>query len=131
MYDRPMHNPADRTPEAARAAAEFYSDTVAEVANAVKNDPVVVVGMAQNPVVKKARANLDKAGVGFTFISHGSYLSEWRRRLSIKMWAGWPTFPMVFVRGVLIGGNQELEAAIAEGHLKEWLEGEEGPTRDA
>ena len=25
-----------------------------------------------------------------------------------KMWTGWPTFPMVFVNGVLVGGPKEL-----------------------
>jgi glutaredoxin-related protein len=24
------------------------------------------------------------------------------------MWTGWPTFPMVFVRGVLVGGASDL-----------------------
>jgi glutaredoxin-related protein len=37
------------------------------------------------------------------------------------MWAGWPTFPMVFVKGVLVGGASELEKLIASGELKEML----------
>ena len=38
------------------------------------------------------------------------------------MWTGWPTFPMVFVKGTLIGGADELEALVerrrAEAHAR-------------
>ena len=37
------------------------------------------------------------------------------------MWTGWPTFPMVFVKGTLVGGGQEIEALIASGELKRTL----------
>jgi glutaredoxin-related protein len=99
-----------------------YDETVNEVKHAVANHAVVVVGMAQNPVVKKARKNLNAANQPYQYLEYGSYVKEWHRRLAIKMWSGWPTFPMVFVKGQLIGGNQELEALIASGELKTLLE---------
>jgi glutaredoxin-related protein len=34
------------------------------------------------------------------------------------MWTGWSTFPMVFVKGVLIGGYTELARLHASGELK-------------
>jgi glutaredoxin-related protein len=37
------------------------------------------------------------------------------------MWSGWPTFPMVFVRGVLVGGATELRTLIASGELNRLL----------
>jgi glutaredoxin-related protein len=37
------------------------------------------------------------------------------------LWTGWPTFPMVFVRGQLVGGAQDLEALIASGELQRLL----------
>jgi len=37
------------------------------------------------------------------------------------MWTGWPTFPMVFVRGVLVGGCHETKALIDSGELKRLL----------
>ncbi len=74
----------------------------------VARDRVVVVGMAQNPVVKKARALLTAEGIAFTYLEYGSYLSEWKRRLAIKLWAGFPTFPMVFIDGALVCGHREL-----------------------
>jgi glutaredoxin-related protein len=48
-------------------------------------------------------------------------LNTWRRRNALKMWTGWPTFPMVFVKGTLIGGASDLEAMIANGELKALL----------
>lgn len=37
------------------------------------------------------------------------------------MWTGWPTFPMVFVKGTLVGGASDLEALIAGGELARLL----------
>jgi glutaredoxin-related protein len=91
---------------------------VEAVKTAVERDHVVVVGMAQNPVVKKARRLLEQADVAFTYLEYGSYLSAWKPRLAIKLWAGFPTFPMIFVDGTLVGGASELEPMLAEGKLK-------------
>jgi monothiol glutaredoxin len=114
--------PSDRlSPAAAQTIAGFHGDIVKQVAEAVGRDPVVVVGMAQNPFVKKARQALEEAGVAFTYLEYGSYLSKWKERLAIKMWSGWPTFPQVYVRGILVGGNGETRAALADGSLKKRL----------
>ncbi|MCB1615670.1 MAG: glutaredoxin [Pseudomonadales bacterium] len=86
-----------------------YADTVNEVEHAIASHRIVVVGMAHNPYVKKARKLLDSLGLDYHYLEYGSYTSEWRRRLVLKMWIGWPTFPMVFVGGKFIGGKQELE----------------------
>jgi glutaredoxin-related protein len=101
--------------------AKYHESTVKEVQDALVAHPVVVVGMRQNAVVRKARQALAAAGVVFHYIEHGSYLSEWRRRNALKMWTGWPTFPMVFVKGSLVGGGKEIEALIASGELKRTL----------
>ena len=37
------------------------------------------------------------------------------------MWTGWGTFPMVFVRGTLVGGADELEQLVASGELARML----------
>jgi len=110
---------ADKIAPAARdSVASFHRPIVEEVANAIVRDPIVVVGMAQNPFVKKARKLLDNAGVKFTYLEYGSYLAKWKERLALKLWAGFPTFPMVFIDGTLIGGFAELEALHASGKLK-------------
>ncbi len=98
-----------------------YQDTINEVKQSTEKHPVVVVGMAQNPFCKKARKALENAAVDFYYLEYGSYFKEWYRRLELKMWSGWPTFPMVFVNGMLIGGYQELTQILASGELKKML----------
>jgi len=98
--------------------AGYRTDMIKEVQAAVAASEVVVVGMRQNPAPKKARRLLDAAGIKYQYLEYGSYLSEWRRRLGLKMWTGWPTFPMVFVKGGLVGGADDVEKLIASGELK-------------
>jgi glutaredoxin-related protein len=103
--------------------AGYHRSVVDEVAKAVEHDAIVIVGMAQNPHVRRARKALADADIPFTYLEYGSYLSAWKERLAVKMWSGWPTFPQVFVRGVLLGGNAELQAALSDGSLRERLDG--------
>ena len=119
---RPLHDPSRVAPEALGKIISFHSDTVESVARAVAEHPVVVVGMAQNPHVKSVRKALDAAGITYTYLEFGSYLSSWRERLAIKIWSGWPTFPQVFVRGVLVGGEDLTKAAVADGSLRRRLD---------
>lgn len=101
--------------------ANSRSDIVREVQAAVAENKVVVVGMRQNPMPKKARRLLDAKGIAYKYLEYGSYLSEWRRRNALKMWTGWPTFPMVFVKGVLVGGANDLARLIDSGELAKML----------
>ncbi len=102
--------------------AASHRDIVEEVQAAAAAHPVVVVGMKQNPFPRRARKALTAHGTAFHYLEYGSYLSSWRRRTALKLWTGWPTFPMVFVRGVLIGGAQEVAALIASGELDRLIE---------
>src|SRR6476619_4270081 len=97
--------------------ASHGADIVKEVQDAVAGNEIVVVGMRQNPFPKKARKLLDGAGLAYKYLEYGSYLGGWRRRLALKMWTGWPTLPMVFVKGVLVGGASELQRLIECGEL--------------
>jgi monothiol glutaredoxin len=117
MSERTILNTANVDPKALVAIAGFHADIVGEVQRAVTASPIVVVGMAQNPVVRKARKALDTAGVAYKYLEYGTYFSAWKPRLAIKMWSGWPTFPQVFVQGKLVGGAAELDALIAAGGL--------------
>jgi glutaredoxin-related protein len=92
-------------------------DIVEEVEAAIAAHDVVVVGMKQNPFPRRARKALKAHGVPFHYLEYGSYLSTWRRRNALKMWTGWPTFPMVFVKGVLVGGAEDLQKLIDAGEL--------------
>lgn len=101
--------------------ANNHADIVREVQAAVAQNDVVIVGMAQNPMPKKARKLLDRQNLGYKYLEYGSYLSEWRRRNALKMWTGWPTFPMVFVKGVLVGGANDLQKLAESGELARML----------
>ena len=93
----------------------LHDDIVREVMAAVTQNDVVVVGMGMNPVCKKARQLLDAQNQPHQYLEYGNYFNTWRRRNALKMWTGWPTFPMVFVKGTLIGGAQELQTLIDQG----------------
>ena len=101
----------------------YHAAIVNEVKQAVARDAVVVVGMSQNPSVKRVRKALTAAGISFTYLEYGSYFSHWRERLAIKLWSGWPTYPQVFVHAKLMGGCQRTEAALADGRFKAALDG--------
>lgn len=101
--------------------AALHRDVVDEVIAALAAHPVVVVGMASNPFVKRARKALDAVGVAHHDLDYGSYLSQWRRRNALKLWTGWPTLPMVFVKGTLVGGADDLRRLIDNGELKRLL----------
>ncbi len=101
--------------------AALHADLVREVQAAVAAHAVVVVGMGGNPFVRKARRALDAAGIAHHDLDYGNYFGLWRRRNALKMWTGWPTFPMVFVKGTLIGGAAETEALLASGELRRLL----------
>ena len=103
------------------AVANHHADIVHNVQAASTSNPVLVVGMAQNPFCRKARRLLDTAGVPYQYLEYGSYLGQWRKRNALKMWSGWPTFPMVFVKGTLVGGAAEIGRLIDTGELKRAL----------
>jgi glutaredoxin-related protein len=101
--------------------ANLHADIVHNVQAASASNRILVVGMAGNPHVRKARKALDGAGLAHQYLEFGSYLSGWRRRNALKMWSGWPTFPMVFAKGVLIGGADDLQRLLASGELMRFL----------
>ncbi len=114
--------PEDQIHPAVRErVASHHHAVVEEVRAALLAHPVVVVGMGINPFPKKARAALSAAGVDHHYLSYGSYFSRWRERTALKMWSGWPTFPMVFVRGQLVGGATDLARLIDTGELRHML----------
>jgi monothiol glutaredoxin len=97
--------------------ATHQQGIVGEVQAAVAAHAVVVVGMGLNPMPRKARRLLDAAGVPYHYMEYGNYLNTWRKRNALKLWTGWPTFPMVFVKGTLVGGADDLEKLLASGEL--------------
>ena len=97
--------------------ANYRAGIVKEVQAAVAANDIVVVGMRMNPFPGRARKALAAAGLAYKYLEYGSYLGEYRRRLALKLWTGWPTFPMVFVKGVLVGGAEDLARLIGKGEV--------------
>jgi monothiol glutaredoxin len=105
----------------ARAQHEFENDLVKEVSAIISKQPVVVIGVKGLMPAKRARQLLDSEQIVHHYLEYGSYLKGWRRRLALKIWVGWPTFPLVFIRGTFVGGASDLKALHASGELKKML----------
>ena len=99
----------------------FHADVVTEVRKTVSAQDVVVIGMFLNPHVSYVKRALQKEGIEFTYMEYGGYFSQWKQRLAIKMWSGWPTFPQIFVKGTLMGGNKKTQQALRDGSLQKLL----------
>lgn len=108
-------------PAASAKLSSFKKEEVDAVKALIAAHRVVIVGMTQNPFPKKARRLLDEKGIAYEYLGIGSYLSEWKRRLALKLWTGWPTFPMIFVDGVLVGGFEDLVPLVDGGELQKQL----------
>jgi glutaredoxin-related protein len=118
---RPILDEQQLHPAIRSKISSQHAVLISEVQTAIATHPLLVVGMAGNPFVGRARKALTEAGLAYEYIGIGSYFSQWRPRLALKMWTGWPTFPMVFVRGQLIGGAEDLRRLIAADALKPLL----------
>jgi monothiol glutaredoxin len=101
--------------------ANLNADIVHNVQAAAASNPVLVVGMAGNPHCRRARRLLRDAQIPHHYLEYGSYFSQWRQRNSLKMWTGWPTIPMVFVKGNLIGGAEDLGRLVKSGEIRRLL----------
>jgi glutaredoxin-related protein len=120
---RPILEESRIHPAVRERVARLHRDVIEEAEAAVRDHAVVVVGMKANPYPRKARQLLQRLGVAHHYLEYGGYLSQWRRRNALKMWTGWPTFPMVFVKGTLIGGYEDLKALGDSGELGRMLAG--------
>ena len=108
-------------PLAATFLDDFHNNIVQEVQKTVSEQDVVVIGMFLNPHVSSIKKALQKENIAFTYLEYGGYFSQWKQRLAIKMWSGWPTFPQVFVKGTLMGGNKRTQQALQDGTLQKLL----------
>lgn len=118
---RPVLDESRIHPAIRDKVANLNGEMVREVEAAIAAHALVLVGMSQNPAPKRARKLLNAAGIPYKYLEYGSYLNTWRRRNALKLWTGWPTFPMVFVKGTLIGGADDLNKLLESGELKKLL----------
>jgi glutaredoxin-related protein len=118
---RPILAESNIQPAVRDAISTYHTDIVKEVQDAITGTAVVVVGMALNPMPKRARQSLDAAGIKYKYLEYVSYINNWRRRNALKMWTGWPTFSMAFVNGTSVGGADDVKKLIDSGALKKML----------
>ena len=115
---RPVFSEMQTAPRVRDAIHHFHRGVVEDVQSAVASSDVLIVGMRHNPHVGQAKKMLTQAGIPFTYLGYGSYLSKWKERLAIKLWSGWPTYPQIFVQGSLVGGASDLKAMMNDGSFQ-------------
>eukprot|EP00026_Physarum_polycephalum_P018646 Phypoly_transcript_20306.p1 GENE.Phypoly_transcript_20306~~Phypoly_transcript_20306.p1 ORF type:complete len:138 (+),score=22.42 Phypoly_transcript_20306:194-607(+) len=120
-FPRPILADSRKSEATRKLTATQHRDVLDEVVDAIDAHAIVIVGMSQNPFVRKARNLFTEQKLEVKYLEYGSYFSQWDRRLAIKMWSGWPTFPQIFVNGVLIGGHEDAENAFKDGSLRQRL----------
>jgi monothiol glutaredoxin len=103
--------------------AGYQAELIAQVEQLIQQHDIVIVGMTMNPFPGRARRLLDEQGIRYEYLGLGSYFSQWRLRLGLKMWTGWPTFPMIFVKRTFIGGFRDLKQLVDSGELGKLLAG--------
>ncbi len=118
---RVTFNAAHVHPAIAGQLGSYQAELISRVEQLVQQHDVVIVGMSMNPFPGRARKLLDAQGIGYEYLGLGSYLSQWRPRLGLKMWTGWPTFPMIFVKRTFIGGFGDLKRLVDSGELAKLL----------
>jgi monothiol glutaredoxin len=116
-------DPSRIHPDISDKLASYQGELVSRVESLVQTHDIVIVGMAMNPFPGRARRLLDERGIRYEYLGIGSYLGQWRPRLALKMWSGWPTFPMIFVKRTLIGGFADLKRLVDSGELAKQLAG--------
>lgn len=131
MANRPILEAPQLSAAVQQTIQQFHPDIVQEVQAAIAANRVVIVGMRWNDACSRARMLFKQHGIEFKYIEYGGYFSEWRRRLALKMWTGWPTFPMIFVNGTLVGGRSDAAKAFEDGTMKELLDRARGQTGPA
>jgi monothiol glutaredoxin len=98
-----------------------HREIVQRVQSALDKHQIVVVGMGLNPFPRKACKMLEAVQQPYHYLEFGNYFNQWRERNALKLWTGWPTFPMIFVKGQLIGGATDLKKLIDNDELKKLL----------
>ena len=104
-------------PNISKQVLEYHKEVINEVEEAIEENQIVIVGMRWNDAVCQAKRNFRKAGKKFKYLEYASYTNGWRKRLALKMWSGWPTFPMIFIDQKLIGGNSDLRKLLKSDKL--------------
>ena len=115
---RPILPEAQIHPAVREKIATYRSDIVKEVQAAVAANEIVVVGMRHESVSEEGEeARSTRPGSRTSTSGTAAIWASTAAASPLKLWTGWPTFPMVFVKGVLVGGADDLVRLIEKGEL--------------
>ena len=133
MTDRPAENPfniaATPEPTEGRGRSMTEADSLADPAERVRamvgsaDVFLLIKGTPQRPLCgfsANTVAVMDALDVSYRTVD---VLSDEAIRDAAKQFAGWPTFPQVYVRGEFIGGNDIVTEMYHEGELHELVKG--------
>ena len=82
--------------------------------------------MKGNPAQPQCGFSANAVGILESFgVSYATYdvLSDESIRSAAKQFASWPTFPQLWVKGELVGGNDIMEEMRASGELEQLVKG--------
>lgn len=104
--------------------AQFTGDTIERIKSIISSDQIVLFmkgnanfpqcGFSANTV-----AILKSLGKKFTTFD---ILQDMDIRQGLKEYSNWPTFPQIYIKGQLIGGNDIITEMYQEGELQELLQ---------
>ena len=125
------HNPKDKNMssfnilnnEISELTADKNLDLKSQIETLLNSSKIVLFmkGNADGPMCgfsANSVAILKNLGVGFkTF----NILNDQDIRLGLKEYSNWPTYPQLYVKGQLIGGNDVITEMYKNGELQEYL----------
>ena len=101
--------------EAQARLSDFHQPLIEQLQQEIHSHDIVVVGLAYQPSTQRVIKELNKLDCLTQCIEISPWIGSSEKRLAIKIWSGWPSFPQIFVRGMLIGGELELGNFVASG----------------
>lgn len=105
------------------SAESITGDTVERIKSIISSDNVVLfmkgnTNFPQCGFSANTTAILKSLGKKFTTFD---ILSDMDIRQGLKEYSNWPTFPQLYIKGQLIGGNDIITEMYQEGELQEML----------
>ena len=83
----------------------------------INNYGIVVIGVKFSPKNIYVNSLLQNTDHNVKELYLRPWMLDKDKKLAVMLWSGWPTFPQIFIRGMLIGGEQELRRAIRNGEF--------------
>ena len=107
--------------DAQNEIALFQQSFVEELQCMINNFDIVVIGVQLSSRNRQVSSLLQATNHTVKELYLRPWMMDKHKKLAVMLWSGWPTFPQIFIRGMLIGGEQELRRTIQNGELNHRL----------